>query len=138
MIFFNVIGNYLGSIIAKLHTNYKADLSKIQITGHSLGAQVTGAAGRAVQNLTNSKIARITGLDPARPLFEDIDLTGNGKLTKDDAELVVILHTDGGSYGYLRPAGHIDFFPNGGVSSQPGCLSEDISGTSEYKEKLTI
>lgn len=92
-----------------------------------------GATGRRVQNITGSKIARITGMDPARPLFEDIELTGTGRLTKDDAELVVIIHSDAGLLGYLHEAGHIDFFPNGGTASQPGCVGEDITGASEYR-----
>lgn len=130
-------GNYLGDIIAKLHKHHEANLNRIQITGHSLGAQVAGATGRAVKKILNSKVSRITGLDPARPLFEDIQFRSIGRLTKEDAELVVVVHTDGGGYGYLLSAGHVDFFPNRGVASQPGCLSQDVNGSSEYKKYIS-
>ena len=33
---------------------------------------------------------------------------------------VEIIHTNGDSYGFMDPIGHIDFYPNGG-SSQVGC-----------------
>lgn len=133
-----VAGDYLGDLIVKLKDDYNGDLKKIQVSGHSLGAQVGGATGRRVQNVTGSKIARITGMDPARPLFEGIEFTGTGRLTKDDAELVVIVHSDAGVLGYLHDAGHIDFYPNGGTATQPGCLGDDITGGSEYNNKIKI
>lgn len=44
------------------------------------------------------------------------------RLNSEDAVLVVALHTDGGILGYLTAIGNIDFFPNGGIPVQPGCL----------------
>merc|ERR1711963_500548 len=50
-------------------------------------------------------------------------------LSKNDAVLVDVIHTNGGTkgpmaalgfFGALRPLGHVDFFMNGG-SRQPGC-----------------
>lgn len=125
-------------MISKLHRDYGADLHKIQITGHSLGAQVAGFAGKTVQDLTGLKIGRITGLDPASLLFEGSTLTEENRLMKEDAELVVIVHTDGGILGYADPAGHIDFFPNGGTASQPGCMVEDAISMSGYKFSVFI
>lgn len=129
---FAITGFYVGGFIAKLHTDYKADLKKIEVTAHSLGAQVAGCVGKAIKNMTYSKIGRITALDPAKPLFELIDLSDEGKLTKADAELVVVVHTAGGVFGYLHSSGHIDFFPNGGIPSQPGCAIIDLAQMSEY------
>lgn len=92
------------------------------MVGHSLGAHVAGFAGRAVQDLTGGlQIARITGLDPAGPLYSEFWVGEDNRLNNDDAELVVAIHTDGGLAGYINPIGDIDFYPNGGVQPQPGC-----------------
>lgn len=91
---------------------------------HFLGSQAAGYVGKTVQNLAHSKTGRITGLDPAAPLFEGIIFSDYNRLTKEDAELVVI-HTDGSVFGYANHAGDIDFFPNSGTYLQPGCFIED-------------
>jgi len=71
------------------------------------------------------QLSRISGLDPALPLF-DIDQPEN-RLSTSDAELVDVIHTCGGILGFEKPLGHIDFFPNAGVPVQPGC-APDITG----------
>ncbi|CAL7940741.1 unnamed protein product [Xylocopa violacea] len=86
---------------------------KLHIIGHSLGSQVAGIAGRN----TASKISRITGLDPAGPLFYIF----NEHLSKADAQFVDIIHTDMGFYGLALDTGHVDFYPNLGHRPQPGC-----------------
>ena len=47
-----------GSVVRRLH-----------LVGHSLGAHLVGFLGKRVQGLGLGKVARITALDPARPLF---------------------------------------------------------------------
>ncbi|XP_077288536.1 phospholipase A1-like [Arctopsyche grandis] len=92
--------------------------NNIHIVGHSLGGQTAGFIGKALQK-SNIKLKRITGLDPAFPLFypglvmEHID--------KNDAEFVDIIHTDAGFYGAPMVTGTIDFWPNNGARFQPGC-----------------
>ncbi len=81
----------------------------------SLGAQT---AGMVANFLLSGKLKRITGLDPAKPLF--IFAKNNRKLGKDDAEFVDIIHTDVLQRGVLSTAGHADFYVNGGIE-QPGC-----------------
>jgi Lipase len=81
----------------------------------------------ARETLQGQQLSRISGLDPALPLF-DIDEPDN-RLSTSDAVLVDIVHTCGGWLGFEKPLGHIDFFPNGGVFVQPGC-SPDITGFS--------
>lgn len=61
------------------------------------------------------------GLDPAKPLF--IFANSTCKLGKDDAEFVDVIHTDVLQRGVLAPAGHADFYPNGGID-QPGCKNQ--------------
>lgn len=115
-----LLGQYLGELLNSLYVNYSADPSKIHLVGHSLGAQVSGLAGETLQNLSSVSVGRITGLDAALPLFALVD--EDDRLSKDDADLVVAVHTDGGVAGFLDPVGNIDFYPNGGTPPQPGCI----------------
>ena len=69
------------------------------------------------------RLYRITGLDPAGPLFEDepADL----RLDPSDACYVDVIHTDAHPWttsglGIIQTCGHVDFYPNGGYN-QPGC-----------------
>ena len=42
---------------------------RLQLVGHSLGAHLLGFLAKQVQELGLGRVARITGLDPALPLF---------------------------------------------------------------------
>ncbi|XP_043593538.1 pancreatic triacylglycerol lipase-like [Bombus pyrosoma] len=86
---------------------------KLHVIGHSLGAQIAGALPENI----NFRLTRITGLDPAGPLFYVL----NHRLTSEDADFVDIIHTDAGFYGITLRSGHVDFYPNGGHRPQPGC-----------------
>ncbi|CAH1395697.1 unnamed protein product [Nezara viridula] len=97
--------------------------SQIHIIGFSLGAHIAGYAGRSLSQ-RGIKLGRITGLDPASPLFRE-SFTSLPALSKEDAAFVDVIHTDGSillteGFGLLRALGHVDFFPNGG-QDQPGC-----------------
>ena len=59
----------------------------VHIIGHSLGAHIAGYAGERVPGL-----ARITGLDPAEPLFQD--MPEFVRLDPSDAHFVDVIHTD--------------------------------------------
>lgn len=115
----NALGNALGDGLAKL-INY-VPVRSIHVIGHSLGAHISGAAGRRFQILTGSDLPRITGLDPANPCFnEGESLSG---LSRGDASWVDIIHSNVRVLGKRDPIGDIDFYPNGLNSIQPGCFT---------------
>lgn len=60
-----------------------------------------------------------TGLDPARPLIEQ-HASRDYRLTRDDARVVQIIHTNAGTLGQVSLTGSIDLCINGG-RSQPFC-----------------
>ncbi|XP_064539234.1 pancreatic triacylglycerol lipase [Drosophila montana] len=90
----------------------------VHIIGFSLGGQVAGQTS----NYLKRKPKRITGLDPAKPLF--ILSSESRRLDANDAEFVDVIHTDTLGRGMMRPMGHVDFYPNFGPL-QPGCLEEN-------------
>jgi pancreatic triacylglycerol lipase len=96
------------------------NFSRVSLIGHSLGAHISGAAGKRVQN---GRINTIVGLDPAGPLFDANNPVN--RLDRNDAEYVEIVHTDTASFGIAFPIGDADFYPNGGTG-MPGCLSKSI------------
>lgn len=68
---------------------------------------------------------RITGLDPAGPLFFAVRpaFVEHFALEGSDAEMVDIIHTDRDFYGFSESTGTADFYPNGGTRYQPGCAA---------------
>lgn len=75
-------------------------------------------------NQTYFSPSPFTGLDPALPLYNF--QTKKQRLSPSDAAFVDVIHTDGGILGLPFPMGHVDFFPNGGVGLQPGCVEQNI------------
>lgn len=71
--------------------------------------------------LTGQLVGRITGLDPAGPGFNN--KAADQRLSEDDAVYVEAIHTDGNLLGYGEPLGDVDYFPNGGIATQPGCFA---------------
>ena len=94
---------------------------------------------------------RITGLDPAGPLFKSTIFYSVGpedRLDKSDAQFVDVIHSAGKWFGndaiqvmklvtgqltntvmfVMQQClqGHVDFFPNGGRSPRPGCEERDF------------
>ncbi|CDQ69973.1 unnamed protein product [Oncorhynchus mykiss] len=115
----------LTAFIKKMQEN-GASLSSIHMIGISLGAHISGFVGAKF----NGTIGRITALDPAGPMF-----TGNppeDRLDPTDAQFVDVVHTDMDAFGFRKPLGHIDFYPNGGAD-QPGCPKTIFSGSSYFK-----
>jgi len=113
----------VGLEVARLVEILRTDPAKVHIIGHSLGAHIAGYAGERIKGL-----GRISGLDPAEPLFQG--MPPEVRLDPGDAKFVDVIHTDSkefykGGLGMEQPVGHVDFYPNGG-KAQPGCSFLDF------------
>ncbi|XP_055383773.1 pancreatic triacylglycerol lipase-like [Condylostylus longicornis] len=117
--FVKPIGIKLGKLLEKFIKKNNIAPEKIHILGHSLGAHIAGNIG----DYFNGTIGRITGLDPAGPLFENFVRDG---LLPNHAKFVDCIHTAIPTLGQLLQRGHADFYPNYGKISQPGCEVLDV------------
>ncbi|XP_001499209.2 endothelial lipase isoform X2 [Equus caballus] len=124
-----VVGHDVARMLDWLQGKDGFSLRNVHLIGYSLGAHVAGYAG----NFVKGTVGRITGLDPAGPMFEGVDI--HKRLSPDDADFVDVLHTYtrsfGLSIGIQMPVGHIDIYPNGG-DFQPGCGLNDLFGSIAY------
>jgi len=118
--YFSALGNtkLVAQCTAQIYAflTYKGS-SNEQMTcvGHSLGAHICGM----VSNHLTSKQHKIIGLDPARPLIEQ-HASRAFRLTRDDAKVVQIMHTNAGTLGQVAYTGSLDLCINGGML-QPFC-----------------
>merc|ERR1712079_173739 len=88
-------------LLRHLMAEHGSKVEDFYIIGHSLGSHIAGYAGEHVEKLTGKKIGRITGMDPAEPLFESTPPFV--RLDPTDAEFVDVIHTDAKSmvvFGY--------------------------------------
>ncbi|XP_014205847.1 pancreatic triacylglycerol lipase-like isoform X2 [Copidosoma floridanum] len=115
----NEVGSHLAKMINFLE-EHGMNPNTTTLIGHSLGSHVVGIAGYN----TRSKVNHIVGLDPAEPFMKN---KGPGERISDqDAYHVEIIHTNSNHCGMLKPLGHYDFYPNGGIK-QPGCTQNSCS-----------
>ncbi|CAL7945678.1 unnamed protein product [Xylocopa violacea] len=106
------VGDCLAQLVQRLRDTGAED---IHVIGFSLGAHVPAFAANVLKPY---KMPRITGLDPALPLFVTVDK--DQKLDSGDAVFVDVFHTNAFIQGKVEMSGHIDFYMNGGIN-QPGC-----------------
>ncbi|GLV44425.1 uncharacterized protein CBL_10229 [Carabus blaptoides fortunei] len=125
-----LVGRQLGLLLLGM-ISLGVHPTQVHIIGFSLGAHVAACASEQLKD-RGHLIDRITGLDPASPLFKLNHFRDKRKkLDVTDARYVDVIHTDGSpvftdGFGLLEPVGHVDFFPNGG-REQPGC--NDVKGS---------
>ncbi|CAK1601303.1 unnamed protein product [Parnassius mnemosyne] len=114
------IGEELGNSLLTL-IDAGLDINSIHLIAHSLGAQLMGYTGRWMRQ-RGKAVSRITGLDPARALFEGT-FAFYTTLDRTAAMYVDIIHTDSGNYGISKATGTVDIWPNyyGKNIKQPGC-----------------
>ncbi|XP_075071686.1 pancreatic lipase-related protein 2-like [Mixophyes fleayi] len=111
-----VVGAEMAYLLRRWQEELGYSPANVHIIGHSLGAQVAAEAGKR-----HLGIRRITGLDPARLHFENTP--DEVSLDPSDAAFVDVIHTDTNpliGLGIVKPVGHFDFYPNGGVH-MTGC-----------------
>ncbi|XP_034230284.1 phospholipase A1-like [Thrips palmi] len=123
-----VAGTRVGEMLTVMVQGGILDTDDLHLIGHSLGAHVSGLAGKKLFQDTGKRPKRITGLDPAYPLF--IVTPEENRLYKGDADTVDVIHTCAGFLGFSDALGTSDFFPNGG-SDQPGC-GVDLTGVCSH------
>ncbi|XP_055298643.1 uncharacterized protein LOC129566587 isoform X2 [Sitodiplosis mosellana] len=124
-----LIGKQLSFLMKNLQEHKKLDLNRVHIIGFSLGAHVSGFAGSELPGLR-----RITGLDPAGPLFESQHI--KARLDSSDANFVDVIHSNGenlilGGLGSWQPMGDADFYPNGG-RVQTGCSNIFVGAVTDF------
>ncbi|CAO1409451.1 unnamed protein product [Diamesa hyperborea] len=122
---------HVGECVAQLvHRIRDEGSSDIHVIGFSLGGQVPNYISNYLK--PDFLLPRITGLDPALPLFAFKDK--DHKLDPSDAEFVDVYHTNALIQGQIAKTGDVDFIMNNGVI-QPGCSSK---GAREYNTLLLL
>ncbi|CAG9824433.1 unnamed protein product [Phaedon cochleariae] len=117
-----VVAKQLTKLLLLLAYHRGISMSSIHLIGHSMGGQISANVGMRIKNQLGQKIGRITGLDPAAPLYEWPHIESLDEiLDPTDASFVDVIHTNARHLGMVTPAGHVDYYPNGG-DRQEGCI----------------
>ena len=88
-----LVGLEVARVVNKLIKDHGVKPADVHMIGHSLGSHIAGYAGERIEGL-----GRISGLDPAEPLFQG--MPHFVRLDPTDAIFVDIIHTDAKSILY--------------------------------------
>lgn len=119
-----LVADFLADFFCLLDGNYSISVGGLHLVGHSLGAQMSGYIGQLTKTKCSKTVGRITGLDPAGPLYSGAPISQ--RLDAGDAVFVDVVHTNEGIFGYTGNCGDIDFDANCGTQ-QPGCPVINLS-----------
>uniref|UniRef100_A0AAR5P4G5 Lipase domain-containing protein n=1 Tax=Dendroctonus ponderosae TaxID=77166 RepID=A0AAR5P4G5_DENPD len=115
----------IGSFAAQFLLEVGLLPSNLHIIGFSIGAHIAGFIGKQLQSENGgNQVARISALDPARPMFEHPEVAEQSRLAALDAQHVDVYHSNILVHGFTAPIGSIDYYINGGLV-QPGCSGGD-------------
>lgn len=82
----------------------------VHVIGFSYGAHLAGSVGKEYRKLSGRKLSRVSGLDPAGPLYNIPPIFFKQAVSREDANFVDVYHTDAGEDGAIVPVAHIDFY----------------------------
>ncbi|XP_076273026.1 phospholipase A1-like [Rhynchophorus ferrugineus] len=114
------VGQTVASFIRGMVDDHNCSLDRVIVTGHSLGAQISGFVGKSL----NGSLGAIVGMDPAGPLY--FESFPESRLSSGDAKYVQAIHSNARMLGVNYNMADADFWPNGGIV-QPGCDDESYS-----------
>ena len=118
-----MVGVYTAQFLHAMVEHVSLELEDVHPVGWSYGAHVVANIGKEINRLGLPKLRRLTLLDPGEYGFLG-PAHQHQIISKDDADYVDVIHTDGLGYGFLQPLGHADFYPNGGVNQPCSCDHE--------------
>ncbi|KAG8311208.1 hypothetical protein J6590_047781 [Homalodisca vitripennis] len=109
-------------ILAYVEMKFHAKFNLWVCECNDIGYKPSGATTRRREYTASYWLVKAPRLDPARPL---VDRYGSRafRLTRDDAHIVQVIHTNAGLLGETPQVGHVDFCVNGG-RMQPSCRKE--------------
>ncbi|XP_047019676.1 lipase member H-B-like [Helicoverpa zea] len=117
------VGDQFGAALVVLLQNGILFVERLILMGHSLGSHVNGGAGRRTA-ASNYTLQRMTGLDPAGPLFNPPSTYRPFSYT--DADYTEVVHTDAGGYGIRNSTVSVQFWPN---TDQPNSQNACVGST---------
>lgn len=116
-------GEAVAAFINWVNRESGATPTMYHIVGHGFGGHQAGIVGRNV----DGDVAYITALDPAFIGW----VSHPDRFDANDGQYTEVIHTNYGINGYLADLGHVDFYPNGGIS-MPGCDSHACDHARSY------
>lgn len=120
------LGFLVAELMLYLNSTTNMNFDDVYLIGHSLGAQISGSAGKQIRpHMFNT----IFALDPAGPKFRNAP--EDMRIDASDAKYVESIMTSS-TFGFNRPVGHATFYPNFG-SDQKKCYKYGCSHSRAHK-----